>query len=131
MPVSMAHSRASSALKSLTRLSSPMLSFSLAQTSHSVSSSRSRSESRSSGRSKISVHLWLIDGLAEGESDIAIAIGGLTDPSTGGLRRRPLRYVRTARAHEHRVERLAGRHVQAVALGTAKAEVGADLRQQY
>src|ERR1035438_6270190 len=85
----MAHSRASSVLKSLTRLSSPILSFSLAQTSQSDSSSRSRRESRSSGRSEISFHLWLIESLADGESDIPISIGGLTDPSTAGFASAP------------------------------------------
>src|ERR1035441_1954675 len=85
----MAHSRASSVLKSLTRLSSPILSFSLAQTSQSDSSSRSRRESRSSGRSEISFHLWLIESLADGESDIAISIGGLTDPSTASFANAP------------------------------------------
>src|ERR1039458_1111741 len=42
----------------------------------------------------------------------------------------PLRDVRAARPHEHRVQRLAGGHVQPVPLGAAEAEVGADLRQQ-
>src|ERR1035438_6898345 len=41
-----------------------------------------------------------------------------------------LRYVGAAGTHEHGVQRLAGRHVEAVALGTAEAEVGADLGQQ-
>src|ERR1035437_5772652 len=41
-----------------------------------------------------------------------------------------LRDVCAARPDIHRVQRLAGRHVQPVALGTAEAEVGADLRQQ-